>query len=81
MTTLTQNNGRNDGDMHIYSVQSGMDTLFPGIAIDVGKSDELSKASRDTTLWVGYSDFHVLLFRKYSLILPREGWHIMKGRH
>jgi len=78
---LTQNNGRKDGDMHIYSAQSGMDTLFPGIAIEVGKSDELSKTGRDTTLWVGYSDCNVLPFRKYTLSLPGKGWHFMQGRH
>ena len=79
MTTLTQNNGRKDGDRHIYSAQSGRDTLFPGIAIEVGRSDELSMARRDSTLWVGYSDCNVLAFRKYILILPGEGWHFMQG--
>jgi hypothetical protein len=81
VTTLTQNNGRKDGDMHIYSAQSGMDTLFPGIVIEVGRSDELSKARRDATLWVSYSDYNVLSFRKYILILPGESWHFVQGRH
>lgn len=81
MTTLTQNKGRKDGDMHIYSAQRGMDTLFPGIAIEVGRSDELSKTWRDTTLWVGYSDCNVLLFRKYTLILSGEGWDFMQDRY
>jgi hypothetical protein len=78
VTTLTQN-GRKNGDMHIYSAQSGIDTLFPGIAIEVGKSDELSKARRDTTLWVEYSDCNVLPFRKYALILPGEGRNFLRN--
>jgi len=65
--------------MHIYSAQNGMDTLFPGIAIEVGRSDGLSKARRDTSMWVGCSDCNVLHFRKYTLILPGEGSNFMQG--
>ena len=81
MTTLIGNNGQKDGDMHIYSAQSGMDTLFPGIVIEVGRSDDLSKARRDTALWVGYSDCNVLRFRKYTLIPLGKGRNFMHSRY
>jgi len=38
-----QNIGRKDSDIGVFSGQNGMETDFPGIAIEVGKADDLSK--------------------------------------
>jgi len=60
--TLPKNNVRKDGDMLVFSAQGGLETPFPGIAIEVGKADDLSKVARDTTLWVDHSDCQALHF-------------------
>jgi hypothetical protein len=39
------NGVRKDGDAHIYSVQSGLDTEFPGVAIEVGKGGDLKETT------------------------------------
>jgi uncharacterized protein (DUF2461 family) len=72
-------NGRKDGDMLVYSVQNGRDTPFPGIAIEVGNSDDLSKARRDITLWVDQSHCEVSRVQKYTLIVPGEDRYHMQG--
>jgi hypothetical protein len=56
---LNRNNGRKDADMAVFSSVGGIDTQFPGIAIEVGYSNCLSKTCRDTTLWIDSSDCHV----------------------
>jgi hypothetical protein len=52
--------GNKDSDMGVFSAQSGIETDFPGVVIEVGKADELNEAHRDTTLWVAHSDYQVL---------------------
>ena len=54
--TLPRNNVRKDGDMLVYSAQGSQETLLPGIAIEVSKVDDLSKASWDPTLWLDHSN-------------------------
>jgi hypothetical protein len=48
--------------MLVFSIQTGLETPFPGIAIEVGKADDLSKVARDITLWIDHSDCQALLF-------------------
>jgi len=63
VTTLPRNNVTKDGDMLVYSAQGSHETPLPGaIAIEIGKTGDLSKAGRDTTLWLDHSDCQVFPF-------------------
>jgi hypothetical protein len=46
-------------DGSIYSSQSGKDTSWPGVIVEVGFSDLLSKARRDASLWIDFSRLKV----------------------
>jgi hypothetical protein len=47
-------------DASVYSGQSGRGTFFPGVVVEVGFSDLLSKSHRDASLWINFSRLQVV---------------------
>jgi hypothetical protein len=47
---------RKNADMCVFSTQSGSEPAWPGVAVEMGYADSLTKSKRDATLWVQYSD-------------------------
>ena len=47
-------------DASIYSGESGKDTYYPGVAVEVGFSDLMSKSPRNAALWIDYTNLEAL---------------------